>query len=254
MITKKELVAEVEKEMLSARSSTVPVLRAIRKSISRKINLLDRQIVIEAALALISRNRVHRFIAYELVQNHPGAMEGISWAEIEQLGEGMASWSEVDSFGCFVSGPAWAAERIRDSNVKAWGKSSDRWHRRAALVTTLALNGRPVARDSTKRTLQICQMLISDRDDMVVKAMSWALRRLGTVNPEAARNFIAEHKGQLASRIVREVSRKLDTGRKDGRRTKAQSAPEEKSHAKTQRRKGKTKDRNSRERSQRPQK
>lgn len=116
MITEKELVAAVEKEILSARSSSVPVLRAIRKNISRKVNALDRRIVIEAALALISRNRVHRFIPYELVQNHPAAMASISWAEIEQLSEGIGSWSEVDSFGCFVSGPAWAVERISDSN------------------------------------------------------------------------------------------------------------------------------------------
>lgn len=219
MITAKELAAEVEEEMLSARSTSVPVLRAIRKNISRKIKLSDRQIVIEAALALISRNRVHRFIPYELVQNHPAAMEGIAWSEVEQLGEGMGSWSEVDSFGCFVSGPAWAAERIRDSKIKTWAKSSDRWRRRAALVSTLALNGRPVVRDSTKRTLEICQMLIYDRDDMVVKAMSWALRRLGTVDPDASRSFVNRHREQLASLIVREVSRKLETGRKDGRRS-----------------------------------
>ena len=61
-------------------------------------------------------------------------------------------------------------------------------------------------------------MLISDRDDMVVKAMSWALRRLGTVDPEAARNFVDRHRERLASRIVLEVSRKLETGRKDGRK------------------------------------
>jgi 3-methyladenine DNA glycosylase AlkD len=235
MITAKELAAEIEKEILSARSNSVPVLRAIRKTISRKINLLDRQIVIEAALTLISRNRVHRFIPYELVQNHPGAMGAISWAEIEQLGEGMASWSEVDSFGCFVSGPAWAAERVGDSKIKGWAKSSDRWHRRAALVSTLALNGRPVARDSTNRTLAVCQMLMSDRDDMVVKAMSWALRRLGTVDPEASGNFINQHKQQLASRIVREVSRKLESGRKDGRRTNAQSAKERPDQSRRQR-------------------
>ena len=235
MITAKEVAAEVEKKVLSARSSTVPVLRAIRKSISRKVNHLDRQIVIEAALTLISRNRVHRFIPYELVQNHPGAMKGISSIEIEQLGEGMATWSEVDSFGCFVSGPAWAAERMRDAKVKGWAKSSDRWHRRAALVSTLALNGRPIARDSTKRTLEICRMLIPDRDDMVVKAMSWALRRLATVDPEASRNFINQHKERVAGRIVREVSRKLETGRKDGRGTNAQSAKERPDQEKKQR-------------------
>jgi 3-methyladenine DNA glycosylase AlkD len=226
MITEKELVAEIEKAVLSARSPNAPVLREIRKNISRKIKPLDRRVVVEAALTLISRNRVHRFVPYELVQNHPAAMETISWAEIEKLGDGMASWSEVDSFACSLPGPAWAAERIRDSKIKGWAKSSDRWHRRAALVSTLALNGRPPARDSTKRTLEICQILISDRDDMVVKAMSWALRRLGTVDPEASRRFVDRHREKLASLIVREVTRKLETGRKDGRNTSAQSEKE----------------------------
>ena len=220
MIAAKELATEVEKAILSARSSSTPVLRAIRKKISRKIISWDRQVIIEAALDLISRHRVHRFIPYELIQNHPAAAEGITWSEVEPLGEGMASWSEVDSFGCFISGPAWAAELIRDSKMKGWAKSSDRWRRRAALVSTLALNGRPIARESARRTLEICRMLISDRDEMVVKAMSWALRRLGTVDPGATRNFVDQHKEQLASLIVREVSRKLDTGRKDGRMSK----------------------------------
>jgi 3-methyladenine DNA glycosylase AlkD len=217
-VTAKELVAQVEKEILSAGSGSTQVLRAMRKKISRRIKSLDRQIIIETALTLISRKRVHRFIPYELVQNHPGAMEGIAWTEVEQLGEGMGSWSEVDSFGCFISGPAWATDRISDAKVKGWAKSPDRWWRRAALVSTLALNVRPIPRESTKRTLEICRILISDRDDMVVKAMSWALRRLSTVDPDAVRSFVDQHKEQLASLIVREVSRKLDTGRKDGRR------------------------------------
>ena len=67
-------------------------------------------------------------------------------------------------------------------------------------------------------------MLVSDHDEMVVKAMSWALRRLGTVDPEAARSFVNQHKEQLASLIVREVSRKLETGRKDGRLSHRPSA------------------------------
>jgi hypothetical protein len=60
-INAKDLVAQVEKEILSAGSRRTPVLRAIRKSISRRIISLDRQLIIEAALALISRNQVHRF-------------------------------------------------------------------------------------------------------------------------------------------------------------------------------------------------
>lgn len=216
-ITAKDLVAQVEKGILSAVSCRTPVLRAIRKSISRRIISLDRQLIIEAALALISRNQVHRFIPYELVQNHPAAMADITWSEVERLGKGMASWDEVDCFGCSISGPAWAAGRIGDVKLKAWARSPDRWRRRAALVSTLALTGRSPAQNSTERTLEICRLLIADRDEMVVKAMSWALRRLGANEPEAARNFVNQHQKQLARLIVREVTRKLATGRKDGR-------------------------------------
>jgi hypothetical protein len=60
MIGTKELVAEVEKEILSAHSPSVPVLRVIRKNISRKIRPWDRQIVIEAALASLIVREVTR--------------------------------------------------------------------------------------------------------------------------------------------------------------------------------------------------
>ena len=201
--------------MSSASSSTVPVLRAIRKRISQQIKPTDRQVVLEAALRLVANGRVHRFIPYELVQFHPATMEKITWPEVEQLGHGMGSWSEVDSFGCFISGPAWAAERFRDAKIKIWVKSPDRWLRRAALVSTIALNRRPPAQDATRRTVEICKMLIHDRDDMVVKALSWALRWLASRDSAAARKFVDRHQPELASRVVREVTRKLETGRKN---------------------------------------
>lgn len=212
----KELVAQIENQAALAESSTVPVLRAIRKRVSGQITGLDRSVIIEAALTLIANGRVHRFVPYELVQYHPATRDNITWQEIEQLADGMASWSEVDSLGCFISGPAWVGKRIDDAKIKTWAKSPDRWLRRAALVSTLALNGRPPAEESTRRTLEICRMLVADRDDMIVKALSWALRRLGRQDPTAARNFVDQHRTKLASRIAREVNRKLETGRKDG--------------------------------------
>jgi hypothetical protein len=49
---------------------------------------------------------------------------------------------------------------------------------------------------------------------MVVKALSWALRELATREPERVRHFIREEDGRLASRVRREVTSKLETGRK----------------------------------------
>ena len=44
------------------------------------------------------------------------------------------------------------------------------------------------------RTLAVCRTLAADRDDMVVKAMSWALRVLSDRDRPAVEAFMAEQK------------------------------------------------------------
>jgi 3-methyladenine DNA glycosylase AlkD len=61
-------------------------------------------------------------------------------------------------------------------------------------------------------------MLVSDRDDMVVKAMSWALRALVVHDAEVVREFLSEHEDELAARVKREVRNKLRTGLKNPKR------------------------------------
>ena len=62
----------------------------------------------------------------------------------------------------------------------------------------------------------ICEVLHADRDEMVVKALSWALRSLVAHDATAVRSFLAEHESTLAARVKREVGKKLATGRKSG--------------------------------------
>ena len=160
-----------------------------------------------------------RFAAYELVVNHKAAIESITAAEVESLGHGMDEWGDVDSFGCCLSGPAWRRGRIPDARIRKWARSRDWAWRRAALVSTVPLNSRAQgAAGDAKRTLEICGMLVADRKDLVVKALSWALRALAKRDPAAVRRFLAEHRQELAARVIREVENKLTTGRKNPRR------------------------------------
>lgn len=70
------------------------------------------------------------------------------------------------------------------------------------------------------RTLKICEMLIADRDEMVVKAMCWALRELAKREPKLVRAFLSTHKDVLAARVTREVNNKLTTGLKNAPKEK----------------------------------
>ena len=63
----------------------------------------------------------------------------------------------------------------------------------------------------------VCERLVADRDDMVVKALSWALRALAVVDSGAVRVFLATKRSRLAARVTRETESKLNTGVKSRR-------------------------------------
>jgi 3-methyladenine DNA glycosylase AlkD len=61
----------------------------------------------------------------------------------------------------------------------------------------------------------VCEKVISERDDMIVKALSWALRELSKSDKKAVEDFTQNHNSQLAGRVIREVNHKLITGKKN---------------------------------------
>ena len=64
------------------------------------------------------------------------------------------------------------------------------------------------------KTLEVCRRAVADRDDMVIKALSWALRSLIQWDREAVSGFLKEYDETLASRVKREVRTKLRTDAK----------------------------------------
>lgn len=194
-----------------------PRLRAVRKRFSRRLEGAAPEEVLALAFRLLaSGSRRERWFAYEFVHDHKPALYSLDAALLERLGEGMASWDQVDTFAPYLSGVAWRRGQIGDEVIARWAASPDRWWRRAALVSTVALNIK--ARGGTgdvPRTLAVCELLVDDPDDMVVKAMSWALRAASGHDEEAVAAFLEEHEESLAARVKREVRNKLETGLKN---------------------------------------
>ena len=182
--------------------TTAAELRARRRELSREMRDASGREVIEAAFTL------PRFIAYELIQHHREAPSLMNERLLRKLARTLDSWDAVDMFSMYLAGPAWRDGRIDASVIEKWTRSKDRWWRRAALVATVPLSR--VKR--TKEALTICELLVADRDDMVVKAMSWSLREVAKKDTAAARRFIEEH--DVAARVRREVGNKIRTGKK----------------------------------------
>jgi 3-methyladenine DNA glycosylase AlkD len=203
-------------------AATTAEIRAVRRVLSRRLRTVEPRIVLALADRLVERDGgFDRFLAYEIVASHPQALARVRTAELRRLGRGMDSWGDVDTFACYVAGPAWRERQVADAEIARWVRSKDRWWRRAGVVTTVPLNNR--ARGGTGdagRTLAVCRLALDDRDPMVVKALSWALRELAKRSPVDVERFLDEHDARLPALVRREVRSKLRTGLKAPRRTR----------------------------------
>jgi 3-methyladenine DNA glycosylase AlkD len=209
------LAEEMVAELRALPVRNAPSERAVNRKYSRRLQQASPELMLDLARTLLKEPDC-RWHAYELIANHREAARQIGSVELEELGQGIDSWDSVDAFARILAGPAWLRGQVPDEQIVHWAQSEDRWWRRAALVSTVALNLRSQGgRGDVRRTLKVCRLLVKDHDDMVVKAMSWALRALAVHDAEAVSEFLKDHEKALAARVKREVRNKIATGRKN---------------------------------------
>jgi 3-methyladenine DNA glycosylase AlkD len=220
--TPPEVVASrIAEDVRALAAPSVATMRKERRHWSARLRTQPAEYVLAVAVELFERFH-HRWIAYELVEAHPSALQVLDAERVERFAGQMRSWGEVDQFGVLLAGPAWRASRIDDRVVHGWARRPDRWWRRAALVATVPLNTRSRGGvGDTRRTLGVCELLVHDRDQVVTRALSWALRELIIHDRPAVEAFLAAHDDVLPARVKREVRNKLTTGRKNPGRSEA---------------------------------
>ena len=211
------VAADIRAEIAALPKRDTPSMRALRRVRSVMLKGATAAEVIAIAQALERDARQEgKWIAYELIRFHPAAFAAISEAQVVDLAGRIASWYATDAFGTILSGPLWAKGRLSDALIDAWSRSPEMWLRRSALVATVGLNANlPGKRGDPGRTLPICLRLAGDREDMIEKAVSWALRFLSQKDRPAVVAFMDEDGGRFAARVRREVRNKLETGLKN---------------------------------------
>ena len=196
---------------------SAPKMRTVLRQLLQDLKGEPPERVLELAWLLRSlETHEARQVAFELFDRRPDARRILKTLEIRRLGAGNDNWASVDTFASYVSGPAWREGQLSDRQILLWAGMRNHWWRRTAAVSTVALNLK--SRGGTgdvERTLMVCRKLARDQEPLVAKAVSWALRALVTVNPERVRAFLARYGHELPALVRREVTSKLETGRKN---------------------------------------
>jgi 3-methyladenine DNA glycosylase AlkD len=208
----------------------VPAIREVVRDLDRTTHEQSAAAVLRLALALARKGSLEgRQVGYELLGRRADALALVNREAAERLGRGNDNWASVDAFATTVTGPAWRLGYLRDRDLLAWAHSRDPWWRRAAVVSTVALNtASRGGRGDSRRTLLICRTTMANLTPMMARALSWALRSLAPHDPAAVLAFLERHRVQLPAAVTREVETKLRTGKKTAT-SRSRSVPDPRS-------------------------
>jgi 3-methyladenine DNA glycosylase AlkD len=107
------------------------------------------------------------------------------------------NWDLVDTSAPYIVG-----EHVAQSSREVLHKlavSKDLWERRIAIVATLAL----IKGGEVEETFRIGEKLLSDKHDLIHKAVGWMLRETGKVSREKLLQFLHSHHAQLPRTALR---------------------------------------------------
>ena len=176
------------------RGIRVPVLRSLAKEY-RAVT------VPEAGRLLGSTFHEDRLLALLILVRLYSRGDEASRGEIYRLYLGgtkfINNWDLVDSSAEHIVG-AHLRDRPR-APLRRLAESADLWERRVAVMATFHF----IRRGEFGETLDLARALLSDREDLIHKAVGWMLREIGNRDPGAEEEFLQGHYRRMPRTMLR---------------------------------------------------
>jgi 3-methyladenine DNA glycosylase AlkD len=131
------------------------------------------------------------------------------------------SWDLVDLSAPLIVG-GYLADKDR-KQLYAFARSRDLWKRRIAIMATFAF----IRQNDFTDTLNIAEMLLGDRHDLIHKAVGWMLRELGKRDLQAEEAFLLRHHRVMPRTMLRyAIERFPEAKRKRYLKGRRESSPD----------------------------
>lgn len=119
------------------------------------------------------------------------------------------NWDLVDSSASYIVG-AYCLETNDFDILYKLAKSESLWEQRIAIVATLHL----IRNIRFKETLEISEILLNHKHDLIHKAVGWMLREVGKKDLKPLREFLDKHSKTMPRTMLRYAIERLDGGEK----------------------------------------
>lgn len=196
----------------------VPNIRALVKEFAASNkHLAPADAVALADVAFASDCREEMLFATFFLARYKSKFEATHWNNLNRWIDRIDNWETCDQLAMGVAGEmlARAAESQQKKWIKdleSWAKSPNAWRRRFALATTTVLNQK--GRKDAQTTLRICQILVTDTDKSVQKAVGWAFREACKSDPDAVFAALKKHQARMPRSVLRESAEKLSAAQR----------------------------------------
>ena len=111
-----------------------------------------------------------------------------------------ANWATTDAIGGMLIGPLLADHPEALPRLRAWANGRNLWVRRASIVSLIVPMRRGHALDQTYET---AQALHAHREDLIQKAVGWALREAGKPDMPRLERYLRAHGSAIPRTTLR---------------------------------------------------
>lgn len=193
----------------------VPTLQRLARDWAKKHESISQDNLISFVDTLFNGDsREEKKIASLMLGKFPKHFQTLEPFSLDRwLGE-LTGWEEVDSFCDEVDIWLLVDPAKRASLLQKWNKDKQIEKRRASLVVLCS----SVRQDNSKSLRDLSFAFIdglkAEKHVMITKAISWLLRALIKFHKTEVAHYLKENASTLPRIAIREVTRKLETGKK----------------------------------------
>ncbi len=120
------------------------------------------------------------------------------------------NWDLVDTSAHKIVGVHLYTRRNERKILYKLAKSSDLWEKRISIISTAYFIGKKDFND----TLNISEILLNDKHDLIHKAVGWMLREVGKRDQKVEEEFLKKHYKTMPRTMLRYAIEKFDNKKK----------------------------------------
>lgn len=120
------------------------------------------------------------------------------------------NWDLVDLSAHKILGRGILEDLLKENILDKLAVSKSMWDRRVAIIATMAC----IAAGKYDATLRIAEKLLHDKEDLMHKAVGWALREVWKKDPKFCEKFLLEHYTKIPRTTLRYAIERMEEGKR----------------------------------------